>query len=51
VLGQPSHLDVVWQHAIKPDGDEGRTVPGALTTTVYGSTSVDAQRDDPRCPA
>jgi hypothetical protein len=37
VLGEPSHLEVVWQHAIDPDGSGERTVPGALTTTVYAS--------------
>ena len=49
VLGEPSHLDVVWQHAINPDGGRERAVPGVLTTTVYGSTNADAQRGDPRC--
>jgi hypothetical protein len=48
VLGEPSFLEVIWQHTIDPDGDSGRVVPGVLTTTVY-SPNVDPQRGDRRC--
>jgi hypothetical protein len=49
ILGERSHLDVVWQHAINPEGGRESTVPGVLTTTVYGSVSADARGGDPRC--